>query len=559
MPANYAVEMRWNAKVPMRDGVRLSTDLYLPRAAGKFPTVLIRTPYNNNSESLINKGRLLANSGYACAIQDCRGRWDSEGEFLPLLNEGPDGFDTQQWIGVQEWSNGKVGMVGGSYLGWVQLQSAPYRSQYLTCLAPSVIVGDWFSGVHPGGALLLNTFLTWGLATDGHTAQSLEYENWTETFRRLPLKDMVGQAGRDIPYWQDWIGRQTRDEYWQELSLEGKWGEIAVPALNLGGWYDVFMPHTFAIFNNLRQHGRTSQARQSRVVVGPWVHALSNSPRTGEIDFGAHSMLDLDALQVRWLDYWLKGEDNGVDKDAPLKLFIMGVNQWREEQEWPLARTQWQKWYLHSGGKANSLLGDGQLSPQAPDREEADRFVYDPRYPVQTLGGNNCCWPHIVPWGPHDQRCAEMRGDVLCYTSAPLKEDLEVTGPIKVMLHAATDAPDTDFTAKLVDVWPTGYAMNLCDGIVRARFREGFAQPRLLEPNRVYEYQIDLGVTGNVFRKGHSLRVEISSSNFPRFDRNLNTGEPLGAGAQMRQARQTVYHERAYPSHIVLPVIPTGK
>jgi uncharacterized protein len=283
---------------------------------------------------------------------------------------------------------------------------------------------------------------------------------------------------------------------------------------------------------------------------------LSTSSRTGDIDFGVHSMLDLEALELRWFDYWLKGIDNGIIDEPPLRLFIMGINQWREEHEWPLARTQWQQWYLHSNGNANTLRGDGGLATELPGHEPTDHFVYDPLYPVQTVGGNNCCSPHIVPWGPYDQRAVEMRNDVMCYSSEPLVEDMEVTGPIKLVLYAATDGLDTDWTAKLVDVSPTGYAMNLCDGIIRARYRESLSSPLLLAPNQVYEYTIDLGVTGNVFRQGHRLRLEISSSNFPRFDRNPNTGHEFGADTELRTARQTIYHTHEYPSHLVLPVIP---
>jgi putative CocE/NonD family hydrolase len=274
------------------------------------------------------------------------------------------------------------------------------------------------------------------------------------------------------------------------------------------------------------------------------------------VDFGAGSLVDLESAELRWFDYWLKGQENGVLAEAPLRLFIMGENSWRDEWEWPLARTQWQKWHLHSGGRANSVLGDGSLSTSAPGGEQPDTFVYDPRYPVQTLGGNNCCSPHVVPWGPYDQRPVEMRGDVLCYTSAPLQAVLEVTGPVKLVLYAATDGLDTDWTGKLVDVRPDGYAMSLCDGIVRARYRQGGRDPKLLQEGQVYEYEIDLWVTANVFKKGHCLRLEVSSSNFPRFDRNPNTGHAFGVDAELRAARQTVHHSRAYPSHLLLPVVP---
>jgi putative CocE/NonD family hydrolase len=560
MPENYPVDMQFDVRLPMRDGVALSTDLYLPRAAGPFPAVLARTPYNNNTDPMIEKARRLASQGYACVFQDCRGRWDSDGEYYPF-REGQDGYDTQEWIGRQAWSNGAIGMAGGSYVGTVQWQSAPHRSEFLKCIAPRVICCDYFSGlVYPGGAFQLNVLMTWGMRTNARTGQSIEYHNWTEAFHALPLDRMDETAGRTLPFWKDWIEHDTYDAYWKAMDDERRWGDIAVPALNMGGWYDLYAPQTFTNFNGLRRNGRTPEARQSRLIVGPWPHALSQSTRTGDIDFGAGSLVDLEALETRWFDYWLKGIDNGIVNEPPVRLFIMGANVWRDEHEWPLARTDWQKWYFHSRGNANTLLGDGGLSPDPPGDEPEDHFIYDPRYPVQTLGGNNCCSPHIVPWGPYDQRPAEMRSDVLCYTSAPLAGDLEVTGPIRVVLFAATDGPDTDWTAKLVDVSPSGYAMNLCDGILRARYRKDRSNPTLVEPGTVYEYEIDAGVTGNVFRKGHAIRVEISSSNFPRFDRNPNTGHRFGRDAGMRQARQTVCHNRVHPSHILLPVIPaTGR
>lgn len=556
MSSHYEVVMQLDVKVPMRDGVHLSVDIYSPKASGPFPTVLIRTPYSNNTDVLIEKGRRLAQNGYVCVIQDVRGRWDSEGEYYPF-REGPDGYDTQAWIGQQSWSNGKVGMAGASYLGAVQWQSAPFRNSHLTCMAPRVTSCDYYSGlVYPGGAFQLNVIVTWGMRTTARTAQNIDFHNWTEAFHTLPLIDMDKEGGRDLGFWKDWIEHPSYDDFWDEVNDEKRWGEISAPAFNMGGWYDLYAPQTFINFNGLRLNGRTPEARQSKLIVGPWPHALSMSTRTGDIDFGSHSLVDLDALEMKWFDYWLKGVDNGFVDEAPLRLFIMGVNEWRDEYEWPLARTEWQKWYLHSNGEANSLIGDGVLSPEVPGEEAPDHYVYDPHYPVQTLGGNTCCSPHIVPQGPFDQRPVEMRGDVLCYTSAPLEADVEVTGPIKVILFAATDVLDTDWTAKLVDVSPTGYAKNLCDGIIRARYHQSFSNPTLLEPQRIYEYEIEVGVTGNVFQKGHCIRVEISSSNFPRFDRNPNTGHDFGVDTELRQANQTVYHSAEYPSHILLPIIP---
>ncbi len=556
MPS-YEVDMRLNVKVPMRDGVELSADLYLPRASGTFPTVLMRTPYSNNMDVTIERARVLANDGYACVIQDIRGRWDSDGDYYPFHPDVDDGFDTQEWVGQQEWSNGKIGMAGSSYLGLVQWLSAPLRSQYLTCLAPRVICGDFYNGlVYPGGALQLNVVMTWGMRTNGRTGQSIDYHDWTNAFRALPVGDADLSAGRALGFFKDWIEHPAYDDYWNAIDVEDKWNEIEVPAFSMGGWFDLYSADAFTNFNGIRENGRTPEARQSRLIVGPWPHALSTSSKTGDVDFGAGSLADLDGEETRWFDYWLKGIDNGIGDEPPLRLFIMGINEWRDEHEWPLARTDWQRWHLHSDGDANSVRGGGRLSIDTPTDEPEDRFVYDPEFPVQTVGGNNCCSPDIVPWGPYDQRAVEMRSDVLVYTSDPFEEDMEVTGPIKVVLYAATDGPDTDWTAKLVDVSPTGYAMNLCDGIFRARYRESRSESRLLEPNRVYEYEIDVAVTGNVFQKGHSVRIEISSSNFPRFDRNLNTGKDYGKDGEMRVANQAVYHSREYPSHVLLPVIP---
>lgn len=557
---HYSVDMRLDVKVPMRDRVNLSADIYFPKAAETFPTILVRTPYSNNMPELIEKARRLANNGYVCVLQDTRGRWDSDGDYYPFVDEPADGFDTQEWIGRQPWSNGKIGMAGGSYLGCVQWLSAPLGSKFLKCLAPRVMCNDYFNDLlYPGGAFQLNVAITWGMRTRARTAQSIDFHDWTEMFHTLPLIDMAKAVGEDVPFWRDWLEHPTEDEFWSALNVEKKFHEIGVPALEMGGWYDLYAASSFKNWAGLRERGKTAEARRGKLIVGPWPHRLSPGVRIGDVDFGAHSMVDLEALELRWFDYWLKGINNGICDEPPIRLFIMGINEWREESEWPLARTRWQDWHLHSGGNAATAIGDGRLSPAAPGEEAPDRFVYDPRFPVQTIGGNNCCSPHIVPWGPYDQRPLEMRSDVLCYTSAPLEADLEVTGPIKVILHAASDAPDTDWTAKLVDVSPSGYAMNLCDGIIRARYRDSRTRPTLLEPGRIYEYTIDVGVTGNVFRKGHCIRLEISSSNFPRFDRNPNTGHAIGKDAETRPARQTVHHSSKYPSRIVLPTIPSAR
>ena len=334
MGDNFGVQMVNGAKVPMRDGVQLSADLFLPQAPGRFPTVLMRTPYDNNTAVNLEKGRRLANNGYAVVIQDCRGRFDSEGTYYPFRDDGVDGFDTQEWVGHQPWSNGKIGMAGGSYGGWVQLSSAPYRSEFLTCIAPRVMCADLYRGlVYRGGAFQLNVMMTWGMRTSGRTSQSIDFDNWREAFRILPLDECDTASGRDLPFWKEWLAHPTYDEYWARMDVSAQWSEFATPALNLGGWFDLYADNTFLNYNGIRQHGRTAATRQSKLIVGPWPHALSTSPRTGDVDFGAPSQLDLEAQELRWFDYWLKGIANGVVDEPPIRLFIMGRNEWRDEQE----------------------------------------------------------------------------------------------------------------------------------------------------------------------------------------------------------------------------------
>lgn len=558
MTLTYSVETFMDVKTPMRDGVNLSADVYLPRADGPFPTVLIRTPYDNNTDENIGKARALANLGYACVVQDTRGRYDSDGHNVPFHGQAEDGFDTQEWIGRQPWSNGKVGTAGGSYLGIIQWQGASLASQYLTCTVPRVAPCDHVvDAVAPGGAFQLSWLLdvAASAAVSGRAVHNIQHYHWTEAVRMLPLVEFDERIQCNLPFWKPWIQQPLDAAYWTALDVSDRWDEITAPAFNMSGWYDVHIQSAFTFFNGLCHHGGSPEARQSKLVVGPWLHNLSNSARVGDIDFGSSSMQDLDGMELQWFDYWLKGIDNGIVDEPPLKLFIMGINQWRDEHEWPLARTDWQTWYLHSDGRANTVRGDGSLSLESPSEEPADGFVYDPEYPVQTLGGPNLCQA-IASDGPHDQRPVEMRNDVLCYTSDPLEANLEVTGPIKLVLYAATDGTDTDWTAKLVDVSPTGYAKNLCDGIIRARYRNGFGHPTLLTSGEVYEYEIEVGVTGNVFLAGHRIRLEVSSSNFPRFDRNPNTGHPIGMDTELRSAEQTVHHSQPFPSHLVLPVIP---
>lgn len=569
--------------VEMRDGTVLRADVYRPDSSERLPVLLQRTPYDKSvpriSALLLNPMR-AARSGYAVVVQDVRGRFASDGEFYTFRNEADDGADTIAWAAAQPWSAGSVGMFGLSYVGATQWLAAITTPPALKTMVPVVTASDYHEGwAYQGGAFELGFNASWtlsnlALATYVKRRRAGEafppglqqqyfglIDEMCQAFETLPLQDLPLLKEHNLaPYYYDWLQHPTADAYWQQWCIEAQHARVAVPALNVGGWYDIFLGGTIRNYLGMRQHGMTPEARQhQRLVIGPWKHGLPLSSVNGDVPFGimAESFaIDFEGVQLRWYDHWLKGLDNGVRNDAPVRLFVMGANVWREEQEWPLARTQYTRYFLHSRGKANSLRGDGTLSPEDPGGEAPDRFLYDPRHPVPTRGGGLCCWAGALPQGAYDQTPVESREDVLVYTTPPLPEDVEVTGPILVTLYAASSAVDTDFTAKLVDVHPSGFAQNLTDGIIRARYRTSTTKAEPLEPGKIYAYTIDLWATSNVFRAGHAIRLEISSSNFPRFDRNPNTGGELGTETTLLPALQTIYHDSSHPSHVTLPIIP---
>jgi hypothetical protein len=567
--------------VPMRDGTTLVADVYRPEAAGRYPVILLRTPYNRRFPALaylqLDPMR-AAERGYALVVQDTRGRFASEGEFYCFKDEAADGYDTVEWAARQPWSDGKVGMYGASYMGAVQWLAAIARPPHLRCIAPLITASDYHEGwAYQGGAFQLGFNLSWTITTlvlanlahfnlaeadrAAVRAELIEAtDHMSRPFGQIPLRDLplLRRFGL-APYYFDWLDHAHDDDYWRRWNIEDHYGEIAVPALNLGGWYDIFLGGTIRNYLGMRAKGASADARTQRLIMGPWLHSTQWPNVIGERDFGVRSQglaLDLDGLLLRWFDHWLKGIDTGMLEEPPVKIFVMGENRWRDEAAWPLARAKATPYFFHSAGAANSLDGDGRLSAEAPADEPSDHYVYDPNDPVPTRGGALCCWPAALPAGAYDQREIERRKDVLVYTSQPLERALEVTGPVVVKLFAASSARDTDFTAKLVDVSPDGYARNLADGIIRARYRTTTKSETPIEPGQIYAYDIDLWATSNLFEAGHRIRVEISSSNFPRFDRNPNTGGPLGEETGFQPAKQTVFHDAMRPSHIVLPVVP---
>lgn len=557
--------------VPMRDGVTLRADVYRPDTPEPLPLLLQRTMYGKGF-SQVGYALLAAERGYAVVIQDTRGRWASEGENSPFIHEKDDGYDTVEWAAHQPWSNGRVGMFGGSYVGYTQLAAASAQPPSLKTIAPAITFTDPYSSAYTGGALTLGEQVAWVLlALSLMDIQRLPIPNeqklplWgqfialvdgmssRQTFDRLPLSSLplIGQDGLTSSL-STALAHPTEDDLWRLIACP--YDRINVPAYHWGGWYDPFLGNTLRDYAGIREQGNPSQ----KLMIGPWTHGSFDNA-VGEADFGiqASAILVLpDELHLRWFDYWLKGVQNGFLDEPPIRIFVMGDNVWRSENEWPLARTRYTSYYLHSSGTANSLHGDGGLSLIPPANEPPDHYTYDPRNPVPTRGGALLGWQAALPAGVYDQRTLEERHDVLVYTTPPLEQDLEVTGPLQVNLWAASDAPDTDFTAKLVDVDPSGYARNLQDGILRARFRRPGVLAAPLVPGEPTSYSIDLAATSNVFKAGHRIRLEVSSSNFPRFDRNPNTGGLSADSAELRLARQTVLHDSAHPSQLVLPVIP---
>ncbi|HZO57997.1 MAG TPA: CocE/NonD family hydrolase [Bryobacteraceae bacterium] len=559
------IRIQRHIAVPMRDGVKLYGDLYRPRREAKFPVLLVRTPYGVQRDGVHQNMMEFAQQGYAVFVQDVRGRYESEGQWEPFRSEGPDGYDTIEWLAKQPWSNGKVGLQGGSYLGHVQWRAATQTPPSLVTMFPAVastsIYRNWLG---QGGAFRLSFNYGWGVVrmpnrimlpqfwhTEKFSPTDLKYESilW-----HLPLSDIdLQSAGTAVPHFRDWVKHQSYDEYWRSISDEELFEKVKVPAHTSGGWFDIFLNGTINGFTGVRRLGGTEKARrESKMIIGAWGHGPSQ--KFGDVDFGPTANRNLIAHQLRWYDHYLKGVENGIDKEPPVQLFFMGVNQWRTAEEWPLPGTKYTPFYLISGGSANSARGNGAISVSKPAQAGKDEYAYDPNQPVPTLGGNNCCGTPTLA-GPKDQRPIESRHDVLVYTGAILTEPVTIAGPVKMKLWAATDGRDTDWMVKLVDVAPNGFAMNIAEGILRARFRNGLDKMALLEPGKAYEFEVDMAGTANVFQKGHRIRVDITSSNFPQFDRNPNTGEDLGASSRVRTAKQTIHHGGVQASYILLPVI----
>ena len=571
----YPVTFERDTVVVMRDGIKLLADVFRPDAAGKFPVLLERTPYDKNYGTEF--GLKAAAQGYVVIIEDVRGRFASEGEWYPFKNEINDGYDTIEWAAALPFANGKVGMFGGSYVGATQMLAAISHPPHLAGICPIVTASNYHDGwIYQGGALEQWFTESWSsrLARDTFNRANQKRLDPLNGAATLPLveypifglQQLASQSAATTafaPYFLDWLNHPSYDDYWKAISIEDHFSDITVPALHVTAWYDIFLGGALRNYLGIKAHGGSSAARNGQkliVIVGG--HA-GDGPTIGAVDFGKDSAFDEDETVIRWYDYLFKDARNEFSTGKRVSMFVLGANKVRQEEEWPLARAKNTRYFLHSTGAANGhaaggsqQVGSGSLSVMAPAAEKPDQYIYDPGDPAQTIGGPLCCGPLRTGIGPEDQRPAEARGDVLSYTTPAFAKETEVTGPISLDLYVSSSAVDTDFTGMLVDVWPNGFAQNLSSGILRLRYRKSPENPDLVKPGETYHITLDLTATSNVFLAGHKLRLEVSSSNFPRFDRNMNTGEEQAHATRMVKATNVVYHDKARPSALILPIVP---
>jgi putative CocE/NonD family hydrolase len=549
-----------NVTMKTRDGVVLNADIYRPKGGGKYPVILRRTPYGKAPAA--PEGLATAARGYIYIAQDVRGRETSAGEWYPFKHEAEDGYDAVEWAAALPYSTGKVGMISGSYEGITQMYAAMAAPPHLVTIYPGVTPSDIYGQlVYNDGAFMLALAQAWsGALSVGEFARRLapaanpDYWAQTHPLSEFPLVNIPDKTGVGR-YYLDWMKHPTYDNYWKELSFERNYGKIKVPALHYTAWYDVFQVGSLRNYLGLKERAGSEAARKGqRLIIVPGGHAGAG-PKIADVDFGPDSVFKSWEYGLRWFDWHLKGKDDGISKEKPVKLFIMGENVFRDEDDWPLARAVATRYYLHSNGRANSVKGDGRLSPEAPLQEAADRFIYDPAHPVPTLGGATL---GIIspPPGPVEQGPLAEREDILVYTTPAFERPTEVTGPLSLEAYVSSSAEDTDLVGRLIDVAPDGKAILLTEGILRLRYRNSFEKPELMEPGRIYRVTVDLWATANVFKAGHKLRLEVTSSSFPRFDRHSNQGGDLNGVTTPTKATNVIHHDREHPSALIVPVVP---
>ncbi len=575
-----AVATKTDVPATMRDGTILRADVYRPKLKDPVPVILMRTQYGKSSAqvkpSRFRTPDWFASHCYLVVVQDVRGQGASDGIFTEFGNDGNDGYDTVEWAAGLPGSTGKVGMYGSSYVGATQWLAATTSPPHLTTIVPSNTASDYYDGwTYEDGAFRLGFVLPWAIETIATTAaknrgddaavEQLEAANkerdrWINFLPYQDLPPMQPGNPHVAPWYFEWIRHATRDEYWKRWSIRDRYENVKVPVLHFEGWYDAFLRGGLENFAGMSTRGGSPEARRhQRIVIGPWDHLAwgretsSPSPLLKSLGTGANSPVN--ELQLAWFDHFLKDTDNGVAAESPrVDYYLMGANRWKSAPSWPLPRTDWTVYQLSGPGAKH----DGRLGNSTPPHDPPDTFLYDPANPVPSAGGHSCCAADSAPEGRYDQSIVEQRADVLTYTSEPLTTDTEVTGPISVDLWASSSAPDTDFTAKLVVVQSDGAAVNLNNGVVRTSLAQSLSDLRPMAPGQPHKYRIDVWPVSYQFRAGERIRLEISSSDFPQYAPNPNTGAPFGQNSELRTATQTILHDAAHPSTLTLPVIPAG-
>lgn len=575
---DHGVRKDSDVPVEMRDGTVLYADVYQPDSPGEFPVLIERTPYgkSSSSETSFGAGEFYASRGYVTVIQDVRGRFSSEGDFYPFRDDGggqyQDGYDTVEWAAAQPWSNGKVGTIGGSYSGVTQYRlhesPPPHLAAQFVRQSSADYSNEW---VYRNGVFELGFNLMWATKhTASHSriwADSSKAEHYervlNEAVENLPLEMKTLPLNRQTavselaPWWIHWLEHPESGAYWDQFNITPHFRNVQVPVHHLGGWYDGFLRGTIDNFTGMRSQAKTQLARDGqRLTIGPWVHApdAADSSTAGAVDFGEEAAIGFFETRLRWFDRWMKNFAESDTDSAPVKVFTMGINRWSEFAEWPPANSNTIPYYLTGESSTSSgSLNDGGVSENPPGDQPPDQFEYDPMDPVPTLGGSHLgSTDNGVPNGPMDQRPIHSR--VLTYTGHALNSDLNVTGEVRAVLFGRSSARDTDWVVKLVDVHPDGKAMLVCDGVIRARYRNSRTNPELLN-GLIERYQVDLWATSHVFKESHRLQVIVTSSDFPRWERNMNTG---GVNAQETEgvvARNEIFHDPSHASHILLPVL----
>lgn len=567
----HEVTLQSSVKVAMRDGVKLATDLYLPRTGAKAPIILIRTPYQKNMLEI--QARYYARRGYAVAVQDCRGRFASEGVWEPFVNEPKDGYDTIEWLAGQPWSSGKVGMIGGSYVGWVQWWAARERPPHLVTIIPNVAPPDGLYNIpYEYGAFFTMGAIWWADILESKATADLSgvaiskigEKKYTTLLRSLPVLDLdKAVLGKENPYWRKWIEHPVDDAWWAQSDFLDRLKDLNIPVFHQSGWFDGDGIGTKLNYLRMKEYGHANQ----KLTVGPWGHTDTASRKTGDYDWGPQAVIDLQRDYLRWFDYWLKGVENGITKEPLVSVFVMRSNQWLHGDTYPLPATKFTKVYFAGAGKANTSKGDGRLLfEEPPAGAPFDKFVYDPGDPTpdpafyeetaeqekQVRSADE----KKKEAAAHHEKVTSERSDILVYQTGEMKEPLTFAGPVSATIYASTSARDTDWYVSLVDVDKDGKTLTVGAGKLRARFRGGVKKPELLAPGRIYPFTLDLWHTGITIPAGHRLRVEVSSCRFPTFSRNLNTGGHNETETKFVTARQTIYHDKQHPSHVLLPIIP---